>query len=329
MKGKRFFSGMILVSCILFSSSAFSVDLVVKRANIPIVIDGLAEDSAWALVEGNLVENDFVGTVDDPYDSEGHFKMLWDSTYLYFLCDVFDEQLFEDSEGANEHDESFDLFFDASLSGGDLPDDDDWLLTLEWSSTGTCLKSGIKGTIFPELDTTGIIARCSETLDGYLIEAAIPLENLELMPGYSFGFDLRINDDDDGSSRDTQIAWHCTDVNQWSNPSTLAEIELKNEPIIDAIFDIPVLPSTFSLEQNYPNPFNPNTRICYTLPTNSRVRLSVYDITGKKVAVLVDGIQTQGKHTVTFSAIGLSSGVYFYRLYAGKEEMMKRMILVK
>lgn len=69
---------------------------------------------------------------------------------------------------------------------------------------------------------------------------------------------------------------------------------------------------------NYPNPFNPATTIRYNLPASGHVTLKVYDILGREVATLINGEQQAGKHTVTFNGSTLSSGVYFYRLEAGK-----------
>jgi photosystem II stability/assembly factor-like uncharacterized protein len=70
----------------------------------------------------------------------------------------------------------------------------------------------------------------------------------------------------------------------------------------------------FSLSQNYPNPFNPETKIKYSIPSNSEVSLKVYDITGKLTANLVNQNQQQGVYEVTFSAGNLASGVYFYKI---------------
>jgi hypothetical protein len=78
-----------------------------------------------------------------------------------------------------------------------------------------------------------------------------------------------------------------------------------------------VLPEGFRLDQNYPNPFNPSTTIKYELPKSSMVRLSVYDILGREVSVLLNDKGDAGVHEVKFDASGLSSGVYFYRLQAG------------
>jgi hypothetical protein len=88
-------------------------------------------------------------------------------------------------------------------------------------------------------------------------------------------------------------------------------------------------PGAFALSQNYPNPFNPTTEIAYALRSSGKVRLSVYDLTGREVAVLVDGIQSAGSHTALFSASGLSSGIYFYKLRTADDVVTKRMTLLK
>jgi hypothetical protein len=88
-------------------------------------------------------------------------------------------------------------------------------------------------------------------------------------------------------------------------------------------------PSVFSLAQNYPNPFNPTTNISYTLKNSGKIRLSVFDLLGREVAVLANGIQNAGEHKVAFTGSGLSSGIYFYKLQAGTEVITKKMTLLK
>ncbi|MBU1680133.1 MAG: T9SS type A sorting domain-containing protein [Bacteroidetes bacterium] len=85
----------------------------------------------------------------------------------------------------------------------------------------------------------------------------------------------------------------------------------------------------FSLEQNYPNPFNPNTMINYTLYKNSHVKLSIYNILGQEVAVLVNGIKHSGNHQIVFHANNLPSGTYYYRLISDKITSAKKMILMR
>lgn len=76
-------------------------------------------------------------------------------------------------------------------------------------------------------------------------------------------------------------------------------------------------PGTFTLHQNYPDPFNPVTSIGFRLVKEDRVRLAVYDVRGRQVAVLANSIMAPGLHRITWDAVRLISGVYFYRLYAG------------
>ena len=85
----------------------------------------------------------------------------------------------------------------------------------------------------------------------------------------------------------------------------------------------------FSLSQNYPNPFNPTTTISYCLKGNGKVRLTVYDLTGKEVAVIVDDIQTVGNHEVQFDGANLTSGIYFYKLQTAEKVITWKMTLIK
>lgn len=83
------------------------------------------------------------------------------------------------------------------------------------------------------------------------------------------------------------------------------------------------------LSQNYPNPFNPTTVISYSIPKSSHVKLAVYDIVGKQVAVLTDQQMSAGNHDVTFHASDLSSGIYLYRLTVGNEMLTRKLTLIK
>jgi len=89
------------------------------------------------------------------------------------------------------------------------------------------------------------------------------------------------------------------------------------------------LPTEFALEQNFPNPFNPSTTFRYSIPTQSKVVIKVYDILGNEIATLMDEEKPVGTYELTWNAADLSSGIYFYQLNAGEFVSTKKMILLK
>ncbi|MCD6162228.1 MAG: T9SS type A sorting domain-containing protein [candidate division Zixibacteria bacterium] len=89
------------------------------------------------------------------------------------------------------------------------------------------------------------------------------------------------------------------------------------------------LTAAYSLSQNYPNPFNAQTAINFALPEASDVELSVYNILGQKVATLVDGFKQAGYHTVSWKAVNVSSGIYYYKITTGDFIKVNQMTLLK
>jgi hypothetical protein len=89
------------------------------------------------------------------------------------------------------------------------------------------------------------------------------------------------------------------------------------------------VPETPLLVTLSPNPFNPATEVTYTLGENSVIKLSVYDISGREVAILTNGYETAGVHKVTFNAGNLASGVYFFTLSNGSELVTVKSLLLK
>ena len=88
-------------------------------------------------------------------------------------------------------------------------------------------------------------------------------------------------------------------------------------------------PLEFYLGQNYPNPFNPTTTITYSVAKNSKVKLIVYNILGREVKRLVDGLVESGIHRIEFDGSKLSSGVYYYQLITKKYSKVNKMLLLK
>jgi hypothetical protein len=102
-----------------------------------------------------------------------------------------------------------------------------------------------------------------------------------------------------------------------TEPATVVERTPRNQPI------------TSFLRQNYPNPFNSTTTISYDLFTNSLVTLTIYDVFGRQIEILLNKRETAGVHSVRFDASGLPGGVYFYRLQAGMYHDTNKLLLVK
>ena len=111
-----------------------------------------------------------------------------------------------------------------------------------------------------------------------------------------------------------------------SGASEVAGVELSIEQ--------EVMPEEFALNQNYPNPFNPSTQIQYALPSETRVLISIYDLTGRKVRTLVNEVQSAGHRSVMWNAtneIGrpVSAGMYIYTIQAGDFIQNRKMVLMK
>jgi len=88
-------------------------------------------------------------------------------------------------------------------------------------------------------------------------------------------------------------------------------------------------PTEFSLSQNYPNPFNPITTIEFAIPVTEQIKISIYNILGQRVEVLLDERRDPGLHTIQFDASRYASGVYFYRMQAGKRIFNRKMMVLK
>lgn len=145
---------------------------------------------------------------------------------------------------------------------------------------------------------------------------------------------IRYDPENDGTvlaSLGTHEHWDDSLHRQYSgNLGTGQGIELVGEAAPTSVHEgQPALASQIVLHQNYPNPFNPSTTIKYALPMQSDVRLSVFDVQGREVSVLVNERKGAGVHEVIFDAAGLSSGIYFYRLNSGEFAQTMRLLILR
>jgi hypothetical protein len=103
---------------------------------------------------------------------------------------------------------------------------------------------------------------------------------------------------------------------------------------IDSDQAIEILPEEYMLMQNYPNPFNPETTIEYSVPEQTRVNISIYNILGHRVRTLVDNKKNQGFYNVIWDAKDdrgnpVSTGLYIYVLTTGDKRIVKKMALIR
>ena len=147
-------------------------------------------------------------------------------------------------------------------------------------------------------------------------------------------FSVIINDRDAGTRQHNpnwSADWPGFATGWWENPSMWRVLAFVGEDYVaTSVADQATVPAQFSLGDAYPNPFNPATSIRFDLSVSEQVRLTVHNLLGQEVAVLVAGERyPAGSHSVTFDGSELSSGTYFYRLEAGDFVATKSVTLVK
>jgi hypothetical protein len=175
-------------------------------------------------------------------------------------------------------------------------------------------------------DTTGRI-------EGVILEVAIPLSAVQIVPteGHVFGVEMDYNDDDNGGERDTKLKTYSTTDDTWQDPRLMRPAKMI-AATAGELMDVREKASRapdFALCQNYPNPFNPDTEILFSIPNPQKVKLTVFDARGRKIRILADDFRSAGRHSVTFRADGLASGVYLYRLETSDRIVTKKMLLMK
>jgi hypothetical protein len=117
-------------------------------------------------------------------------------------------------------------------------------------------------------------------------------------------------------------------ISHMTRTFTSTTVRLHGSPVLSVLASNDYS-NTFHLAQNYPNPFNPSTTIEYFLPTSSYVTLRLYDLLGRQIRVVDEGMRIAGTHAVVLSADGLTSGVYFYQLGANNELQTRKLLILK
>ncbi len=345
-----FITVMFISQSAVLGQKSFDV-YKVDPAN-PILIDGQIEAiwNAVAMQPCNTVVKDYTRTHGiDPNPPESDYKIdfgaLWDENGLYFLVRIVDDTLVFDNEGTADwngtqtptprwwRDDSFNLLTTSDLQtpiGGETQQI--WEFAWLVMNPIEIKASYEKQWTFPE------DIECAWIDEGnhqYTAEIFIKWQAFLGAPDSGWiPFEFRGRDDDlPGEKKYPQTFY------QWNSDSSTAHEDstlftgranLLAEIISTSVTQSSQLtPAEFSLSQNYPNPFNPTTQIHFNLAKTGQATLKIYDVQGRLVATLVDGIVQAGIHDITFNALHHPSGIYFYKLEAGERSEIRKMMLVK
>lgn len=224
------------LTIILFCCCSISLNaqlFVVPKAKEPVEVDAQISVGEWEdAITNSKISNviDEHGTIDGVEDLSGSVSFKWDETYLYFLFQITDDVRSLDSTDGNPlqlntwEDDSIEIYLDINNT-----------------KTGGLDRSAKRYQYRFIPDAEGEIERFPDSLptDGfqlatvgdssYILEIAMPWDTLRLenpKEGHVLGFDVALNDDDDGQSRDGQITWYATESDDWEDPSTWGSILL-------------------------------------------------------------------------------------------------------
>ncbi|HYO20807.1 MAG TPA: sugar-binding protein, partial [Flavisolibacter sp.] len=209
-------SKKFLLLCILAAatSSLYAQTPVVnaKKRTAPITIDGNTQEANWELT--NNITKTIIGTPNNTV----RFGVLWDSLNLYVAVTVTDGNKYNESANAWD-DDAVEIYIDADNNGGTAYGANDRQFMKEWNSTTVWEKTN---------KTTGVQHAWANTATGYTMELLIPWSNMGISnpkAGFTIGFDLANDDDDNGSTRESQRMW-AGDGNNWQYTQSFGDLVL-------------------------------------------------------------------------------------------------------
>jgi len=294
----------------------------IYQTHAGITVDDQVEDE-WGNTPEMGINNVTVGA--RTADFQAQWKAMYDADNLYLLVEVNDEVLINDSGDGWYMDDVVEVFIDADNSSGGAYDGiNDFQFGFRWDDDVIRIGNNSVN------NSSGIVYAHYATAVGYNLEVAFPWSLLGVSASSVdyLGFDVAVDDDDNGGDRECAVASIFTADDAWHNPSVFGNVPLVATVGVKGNAGNNQ-PRQFSLHPNFPNPFNPSTHIRYTLPQSSEISIIVYNTLGQEVSSLFKGIQSTGNHELTFNGQGLSSGVYFVVLRSGPDQLKQKVLLIK
>ncbi len=307
--------------------------------------------------------------IDDIYDLSAHVWLAWDETYLYCYAEVWDDIVLVNNATSWENDG-----LELKIDPDPLMQSTAGIAAVRLTALGKDMAdnpAGVDNLVDGnELDepfspVEGEDYARFQTVLGYNLEFRLPFsvivragKYVDNSVGSLMGLGINLLENDNDRSECT-LTWSAA-MNDytWYDPRLLGTItfledhKFKMEPVNSAGGDakcdsahwfIPpatavqehsTAPARFELAQNYPNPFNPSTTLAYSLDTDARATLEVFDLLGNKIRTLQDGFQPAGRYTAVWdgrddAGNAVSAGVYLCRLTCGGRVLSGKMTLLK
>ncbi|MFQ3575581.1 MAG: glycosyl hydrolase family 8 [Cytophagales bacterium] len=193
--------------------------LDINRTSTAPIIDGTM-DAIWNGVTPQNITKVILPSVSSAADLSGSFRALWDNQFFYIIATITDDVKINDSQNVWE-DDGVELFFDFGNKKLSSYAATDVQYTFRWNDNTIHVNPSGR-------PTSGINFSMVGTATGYVFEARIPWANYQVSPqvGQLHGFDIHLNDDDNGGARDGKMAWNSSSDDAWQNPSLLGTIRL-------------------------------------------------------------------------------------------------------
>jgi len=311
----------------LLSSKEANSTINIPYTDTPPTIDGdmaagewdIASELSMARVEGGRPLDSIITSWKDHGAS---FWTMWNENYFCVFANVVDDSLDGSEKASPWNSDCIEIFFDGNngkTTSYETANDVQWRYVYGETPAAHPGGNGRGEYLFKNTST------------GYNFELRIPKDSLLnnfLVSDMNIGFEISNADRDGGHGQESVLHWWTTNGLTWQNTALFGTALLSGVTTGVERNDHSVVTS-YELGQNYPNPFNPSTNITFALPKSERVKLAVYNLLGKEVAVLANGVRSAGPHMVSFNAGNLASGVYFYKLQTESTLLTKKMVFIK
>ncbi|MCD6100125.1 MAG: right-handed parallel beta-helix repeat-containing protein [Candidatus Marinimicrobia bacterium] len=295
---------------------------VIGITRTPCIIDGNI-DPMWSNTPPMPIGNVVIGERQDDFYAE--WRAMADETNLYILVNVKDSVLINDSGSNWWEDDAIEVFIDGDNSKGTSYDGiNDFQYGFRWGDSSINIGANSLN------KTDGIDFFIKGTKDGYILELLIPWQTVGVIPdvGDVIGFDIGVDDDDNGEARESQIVSLAKNETGWRNPSVLGEVCIGiSKDNIDRSSKYKL--SDFKISKIYPNPFNYSTCVEYYLPYKSSVVIKIYNVKGQMVRRISCGEKSAGVYKSILEAKGLSSGLYFAVVETAFDIRTEKILLIK